>query len=246
MHARSFVALASFSALCLVATSFAGAAGTSGMPAPRHGPIRVAFVLTEGANVMDFAGPWEVFQDVHVPELGRTMDEQMPFELFTVSDRREPVELTGGLRVVPDHTFADAPAPDIVIVGAQRGSDAMLAWLKRVAGDADVVMSVCTGAFKLAKTGLLDGKPATTHHEFFDRFAADFPKVRLERGRRWVESAPRIYTAGGLTSGIDLALHVVAKLYGDAVADRTALYMEHAGNGWKDATATPVAVRGGR
>jgi transcriptional regulator GlxA family with amidase domain len=189
---------------------------------------------------MDLAGPWEAFQDVSLP--GRS--GAAPFELFTVGEGREPVEMTGGLRVVPAYTFADAPRPDVVVVGAQRGSEATTAWLRRVAPGADVVMSVCTGAFQLAGAGLLDGRPATTHHEFFDRLQRDFPRVQVVRGRRWVESGPKVYTAGGLTSGIDLALHVVALYYGEEAADRTAAYMEHAGNGWKDATATPVTARG--
>jgi transcriptional regulator GlxA family with amidase domain len=88
-------------------------------------------------------------------------------------------------------------------------------------------MSVCTGAFKLADAGLLDGKQATTHHDFWDGFATKFPKVQLQRGSRFVQSDETIYTAGGLTSGIDLALHVVEKLYGREAADRTAAYMEY-------------------
>jgi transcriptional regulator GlxA family with amidase domain len=209
---------------------------------PARERIRVAFVLTDNANVMDFAGPWETFQDVSVSRRGR--GETQPFEIYTVGDRREPVTMTGGVRVVPAYTFADAPAPHVVVVGAQRGSDAMIDWLRRVAPDADVVMSVCTGAFKLARAGLLDGHRATTHHEFFDALERDYPRVEVQRGRRWVESTPKVYTAGGLTSGIDLALHVVTMYFDEATADRTALYMEHAGGGWKDATATPVAARG--
>jgi transcriptional regulator GlxA family with amidase domain len=233
VNTRALVVFASLAALggglALVLADATPAAAT------RKGPIRVAFVVTEGANVMDFAGPWEAFQDVDAPGGG--------FELFTVSDSKQPVRMTGGVRVVPDYAFADAPKPDVVVVGAQRGSDATTAWLRKAAGEADVVMSVCTGAFKLAKAGLLDGKRATTHHDFFDNLARDYPKVEVVRGRRWVESSPKIYTAGGLTSGIDLALHVVAKYYGVEVADRTALYMEHDGGGWKDATATPIASR---
>ena len=209
--------------------------------APLRGVVHVAFAVTAGANVIDLAGPWEVFQDATVPEPGARMDEQSPFRLYTVSDKREPVAMTGGLRVMPDYTFDDAPIPDIVVIGAQRGSDAMLTWLRRVSEHA-TVMSVCTGAFKLAKAGLLDGKAATTHHDFYDSFASSFPRVRLERGRRWVEASPTVFTAGGLTSGIDLALHLVATLYGDAAAGRTAAYMEHGGNGWKDPAATTVAA----
>lgn len=183
-------------------------------------PMKVAFVLTEGANVIDMAGPWEVFQDTMT-------GDQMAFELFTVGESTAPVTMTGGLRAVPNHTFADAPHPDIVVIGAQRGVPALPEWLRERARNSRIVMSVCTGAFKLGDAGLLDGKKATTHHEFWDAFAKKFPKTQLERGSRFVQSDDVIYTAGGLTSGIDLALHIVEKLYGREVADRTAAYMEY-------------------
>jgi len=182
--------------------------------------MKVAFVLTEGANVIDMAGPWEVFQDTMA-------GDQMGFQLFTVGESDKPVTMTGGLRAVPQFTFANAPHPDIVVIGAQRGASALPEWLRARAKDSRVVMSVCTGAFKLADAGLLEGKKATTHHEFWDSFAKKFPKVQLERGNRFVQSDEIIYTAGGLTSGIDLALHIVEKLYGREVADRTAAYMEY-------------------
>ena len=91
---------------------------------------------------------------------------------------------------------------------------------------------VCTGAFQLAEAGLLDGLAATTHHDFYESFADDYPDVRLERDVRFVEN-PRISTAGGLTSGIDLALRVVARYFGDEVASQTASYMEYSGTGWQ-------------
>src|SRR3954470_7171877 len=141
------------------------------LPMPR-GAVAAAFVITEGANVIDFAGPWEVFQDTAIP---RT--ETPAFRLYTVSDSRKPLRLTGGLTVVPDYTFDDAPRPALVIVGAQGASPGRSAWLRKVAADpgTDAVMSVCTGAFRLAEAGLLDGLHATTHHDFFDQFEQRFP-----------------------------------------------------------------------
>ena len=198
---------------------------------PAKGKIPVAFAISEGVTVIDFAGPWEVFQDVHVRERGKDMDEQMPFQLFTVSDKTEVLTGSGGLKLVPDYTFETAPQPKVVVVPAQRGSQALHAWLRKMATSADVVMSVCTGAFQLGKAGLLAGKSATTHHDFFDQFAQAFPDVTLKRGLRFVEEE-KISTAGGLYSGIDLALRVVDRYFGREVAQATATYMEYQSKGW--------------
>jgi transcriptional regulator GlxA family with amidase domain len=192
--------------------------------------INVAIVITEHANVIDFSGPAEVFQDASVAI--RDGDKQVmgsPFRVYTVGESRKPVKVGSGLTVVPEYTFDDAPPAQIVVVGAQMGSPRMLEWVGKVGRDAktDVLMSVCTGAFKLAATGLLDGKRATTHHDFFDKFAKEHPKVTLDRGARFVQSDGRIFTAGGLTSGVDLALHIVSLYYGKDVALQTAKYMEY-------------------
>lgn len=210
--------------------------------APASGEILVAFVVTEGANVMDIAGPWEAFQDAHVPSSGPFSSSSMPFQLFTVSERKAPVRLTGGMALVPDHTFDDAPAADIIVVGAQRGSDKLSPWLRERHAKGAVIVSICTGAFKLAAAGLLDGKRATTHHEFTRDFAGKFPKVTLVPGNRFVQSDAKIFTAGGLTSGIDLALHIISLYFGNDVAAKTADYMEHTGTGWRHPEgASPIA-----
>ncbi len=188
---------------------------------PALRPIRVAFAISESSNVIDMAGPWEVFQDAAVPGI------RAGFTLYTVAATRSPVRLTGGLQVVPDHTFADAPQPDVVVVPAIRGTPELHAWLREVAPRVDVLMSVCTGAFQLAAAGLLDGLPATTHHDFWDDFASRYPRVELRRGERYVEASPRLATAGGLTSGIDLALRVVERYFGRQAAKDTAAYMEY-------------------
>jgi transcriptional regulator GlxA family with amidase domain len=198
---------------------------------PAKGKIPVAFAISEGVTVIDFAGPWEVFQDVHVASRGKDMDEQMPFQLFTVSDKTEPLTGSGGLKLVPDYTFESVPQPRVVVVPAQQGSEALHAWLRKMSSSTDVIMSVCTGAFQLGKAGLLAGKSATTHHEFLDRFAKTFPDVNVKRGLRFVEEE-KISTAGGLSSGIDLALRVVERYFGREVAQTTATYMEYQSKGW--------------
>ena len=198
---------------------------------PAKGKIPVAFAISEGVTVIDFAGPWEVFQDVHVMSRGTDMEEQMPFQLYTVSERTDDITGSGGLKLVPDYTFDTAPQPKVVVVPAQRGSQALHAWLRKVSPATDVTMSVCTGAFQLGKAGLLSGKSATTHHDFFQQFEKAFPDVSLKRGLRFVENE-KISTAGGLTSGIDLALRVVDRYFGREVAQATATYMEYQSKGW--------------
>ena len=206
-------------------------AGGKLMP-PARGSIHVAVAISEGAVVIDFAGPWEVFQDVHVPERGTTMDEIMPFRLFTVSETTRPVHGSGGLQLVADYTFDNAPQPAVIVVGAQRGSEALHRWLRSAGEKADLTMSVCTGAFHLARAGLLSGKAATTHHDSLDALASQFPDIQVRRGLRFVESSPRIATAGGLSSGVDLALRVVERYFGRPAAERTAAYMEYQSRGW--------------
>jgi len=210
---------------------FSTADGKDKLTPPAKGKIPIAFAISDGVTVIDFAGPWEVFQDVMIRDRGKDMDEQMPFQLFTVSEKTEPLAGSAGLKLVPDYTFDSAPQPKVVVVPAQRGSKALHEWLRKMSESTDVIMSVCTGAFQLGKAGLLAGKSATTHHEFLDQFAKAFPDVTVKRGLRFVENE-KISTAGGLTSGIDLALRVVDRYFGREVAETTATYMEYQSKGW--------------
>lgn len=198
---------------------------------PPDGSIPVAFAMSRGATMIDFAGPWEVFQDVMVMNAKEQEGHRHPFQLYTVSEKTEAIEASGGMKIVPDYTFENAPAPKVVVIPAQAGSPALHAWLRKIVDSTDVTMSVCTGAFQLGRAGLLTGKEATTHHEFFDQFARAFPDVKLKRGLRFVEGG-KISTAGGLTSGIDLALRVVERYFGRETAERTAFYMEYQSKGW--------------
>ncbi len=189
---------------------------------PAGGKIRGAFMISSQANVIDLAGAWETFQDTMLP------NGDMPFELFTVAETTNVVEMTGGLRIEPSYSFGadDIPHANVLVVGAQSdGSEQFMSVLRDVQGKVDLTMSVCTGAFKLAKSGILDGKSATTHHEYYDQFEKQFPKVTLVRGVRFVDNGS-IVTAGGLTSGISAALHVISRYYDAPTAAKTAAYME--------------------
>lgn len=201
---------------------------------PASGDIKVAFLVDRFHNIMDLAGAWEAF--------GSGGTEEQDFELYTVSPVRETLRL-GGVQMLPDYTLDDAPQPHVVVMGAQgpseggNNNDAKSAWLRRVAPQADVVMSVCTGAFVLARSGLIDGRQATTHHDYYDEFARTYPNVQLVRDRRFVDDG-KFISAGGLTSGIDSALHVIARYYGREEAQRVAVYMEHYSDGWRTGVRT--------
>ena len=216
---------------------------TNPLKPPVQGSIPVAFLISEGAVMIDFTGPWEVFQDALVP--GRA---DQPFRLYTVSESTSPIHASGGMKIVPDYTFGNAPAPKVIVIPAQsQPSAATLEWIRKSTKTTDVTMSVCTGAFVLAKTGLLSGKAATTYHGAFVSFASEFPDIHLKRGARFVEDG-NLATAGGLSSGIDLALRVVERYFGREVAQKTAYNMEYQGLGWMNPdsnqvyAATPVST----
>ena len=205
---------------------------------PAQGSIPVAFLVSEGAVIIDFCGPWEVFQDVNVP--GR---QDAPFRLYTVAETTAPIRASGGMKIVPDYTLKDAPAPKVIVIPAQsKPSEAVLEWIREATKNTDVTMSVCTGAFVLAKTGLLSGKAATTFHARFRLFAAQFPDVHLRRGARFVEDG-NLATAGGLSSGIDLALRVVERYFGREIAQQTAYDMEYQGQGWMNPDSNQVYAK---
>jgi putative intracellular protease/amidase/YHS domain-containing protein len=208
---------------------------TTSLKPPDKEPIPVAFLISDGAVVIDFCGPWEVFQDAMVPSR-----QDMPFRLYTVAETKKPIRTSGGMQIVPDYAIADAPAPKVIVIPAQSGpSEAVLEWIRKSSKTTDVTMSVCTGAFVLAKTGLLDGKSATTFHAAFKTFAMEFPKIELKRGARFVENG-NLATAGGLSSGIDLALRVVERYYGRDIAQKTAYNMEYQGQGWMNADSNQI------
>lgn len=206
---------------------------------PATGKINVAFLISEGANVMDIAGPWEAFSDTMLTAKGKPWHESdgddmvMPFNVYTVSESLKPVD-ANGLTLVPNYSFDNAPKPLIIVVPAQGGrTAAQKAWLLANSAGADVTMSVCTGASMLAAYGLLDGQTATTHHAYQQSMQKKDPAVRFVSGTRFVENG-KIATAGGLTSGVDLALHIVARYYGSEVAQVTANFLEYHSELWKN------------
>jgi putative intracellular protease/amidase/YHS domain-containing protein len=203
-----------------------GLAAPNPLRPPTDGLIPVAFLLSEGAVVIDFAGPWEVFENVHSGTV------RHPFQLYTVAETTAPIHAGGSMTIVPNYSLAAAPPPKVLVIPAQSDpSDAVIAWVRNATRTTDVTMSVCTGAFLLAKTGLLSGKAATTHHGAYAELAMAFPDIWVKRGARFVESG-NLASSGGLSSGIDLALRVVERYFGHAVAVSTADNLEYQGLGW--------------
>ncbi|WP_422742579.1 DJ-1/PfpI family protein [Micromonospora sp. WMMD754] len=201
---------------------------TAPLDPPATGDITVAFLISPGTELVDLAGPWGVFEYVHLA------DGRNPFTLHTVAATTEPVRISAGMVLVPGHDLDSAPTPDIVVVPAMdtgKLAPGMLEWLRRVHHGTAVTMSVCNGSFVLAQAGLLDGRTATAHHGGYAALRATFPDVTVVRGRRYVEDG-RIATAGGLTSGIDLALRIVERYFGRDVARQTATELEYQGTGW--------------
>jgi transcriptional regulator GlxA family with amidase domain len=204
---------------------------TSKLTPPEKGSIPVAVLISQGATVIDFSGPWDVFGSVMIPERGAAMEDQMPFQLFMVSDKLDPVTVEGGMKIVPDYSFANVPTCKVVVVPAQKGSKEMHDWLAKIAPGADVTMSVCVGVTHLAKAGLLSGKSATIHHDHYDRFAKEHPDIDLKRWVRFVENE-KVSASGGESCGIDLALRIVERYFGRKVAENTAVFMEYNEKGW--------------
>ncbi len=196
---------------------------------PADGSIPVAFLLSEGAVVIDFCGPWEVF--LRVPKPKGTFPA---FTLYTVAETADPIRTSDhGFKIVPDYTIANAPQPKVIVIPAQSpASEKVKAWIREASKQTDVTMSVCTGAFVLASTGLLSGKPATTHHGAYSDLAEKYPDVHVQRGARFVETG-NLATAGGLTSGMDLALRVVQRYFGEDTVRDTANMLEYQGDGWQ-------------
>jgi len=181
--------------------------------------LTVAVLLFDGADVIDYAGPWEVFG-------------QAGFKVFTVAESSKLVDAVFGQKIFPDYTFVNAPRMDILLVPGGPGSrqamqnPVVLKWVQQAANNSEYVMSVCTGALILAKAGLLDGLSATTFHDAIDLLAEVAPKTRVVSDQRYVDNG-KVITTAGLSSGIDGALHLVSTVKSKGLARATALTLEY-------------------
>lgn len=199
------------------------AAATERKPYTRN----VAIVVYENAEPLDWTGPFEVYNDAAHFASNNAEDA---FNVYVVSKTTEPLNAQG-LKVVPNYSIANAPKPDIVVFpggpAAKIYDDPeFFAWAKKASEEAEIAQSVCTGAFVLAKAGLLEGLEVTTFHGAIEGLRKSYPALRVEDGRRFVDNG-HIVTTAGISAGIDGSLNVVARLLGRRVADQVATYMEY-------------------
>ena len=214
--------------LSLALLLIAGSAFAAGTPAPAAYTKNVAIVLYPGVEILDFGGPAEVF--AAAAGFGRS-GEQRAFNVYTVGATTEGLLSQGFIRVQPEFSIDNAPRPDIIVIPGGASSSLtndprFMAWAAKAVSDADLTLTVCTGAFVLSRLGVLDGLDVTTFYRAIPRLRQETPKARVHEGRRFIDNGKYVTTAG-VSAGIDGSLHVVARLLGRAVADRTAQYMEY-------------------
>ncbi len=186
----------------------------------------VAILVFDEVEVLDFAGPFEVFG------VSDELNGERVFNVFTVAETPGTVRTRHGLKLSPTHTLESCPTPHVLVIPGGFGTrallrrPALLEWVKNRAASAEIVMSVCTGALVLAQCGLLDGLRVTTHHELLGMLAELAPRATVDPSARFHDNG-RILTAAGISAGIDCSLHVVRRLLGPEAARATVAYMEY-------------------
>jgi len=194
--------------------------------------LNVGILIFDDVEVLDFAGPFEVFSRTRMrPGVeSRRSSEGAPFNVYSVARIKEPVIATGGLEIQPRYDFTNCPPVDLLVVpggwGTRRllDNEDTLSWIRKVAEGGARITSVCTGSLLLAKAGLLKNKAATTHWGALETLAALDPTIKVYR-KRYVDQG--IVTSAGISAGIDMALYLVGELLGSEVSKDTARYMEY-------------------
>ena len=203
--------------------------------APRSAPLQVAILVFDEVEMLDLGGPYEVFTTATRMHQRQAPGSPALFAVQCVARTLQPVRARAGLQVLPDADFASASAPDVLIVpggvvDAAAACPATRAWVAGAAQGAQISASVCTGAFILAAAGVLTQGPVTTHWEDLADLRARFPHLTVRENVRWVDQGARV-TSAGISAGVDMCLHLVARLAGLPLAERTAHQME-----WSAAT----------
>lgn len=190
-------------------------------------PRNVAILVFDDVEVLDFCGPYEVFN------VASETTAPSPFFVYSVALGERPISARGRFTFTPHYSTGNCPQPAVLIIPGGAGTrplinhPALLSWISDQAKKVELLVSVCTGALLLAAAGLLEGCEATTHHTAFDRLAQLSPTTKIVEDRRFVQSTQTILTAGGISAGIDVALHVVGKLAGTEVRNSVIEEMEY-------------------
>lgn len=186
----------------------------------------VGIFLFNEVEVLNFAGPFEVFSITKV-------HEEKPFTVYTVSQNGEMITARNGLKVKPDYSIEDLPPVDILIIPGGKGArenevknDIIINWVRQQMKEVKLMTSVCTGALLLAKAGLLEGLKATTHWASIQTFKKDFPNVEVMENVKFVDEG-HIITSAGISAGINRSFHIVKNLLGVEIAEETAKSMEY-------------------
>ena len=186
----------------------------------------VGIFIFDGAEVLDFAGPFEVFavaSEVHDHGL---------FDVFTVGEQLKPVSAVNGFSVNPTYDFNTCPRIDILVIPGGFGTrqqienTSVLKWIKKNHQNSELTLSVCSGSTLLGALGILDGQAYCTHHEVYERMQNIVPTGMPQKDKRFVGFG-KVFTSAGISAGIDLSFHVVETLHGKDIADQTAKYMEY-------------------
>jgi len=192
--------------------------------------INVGIFLYNEIEVLDFAGPFEVFSTASRVSSRISEDSENLFNVFTVANNQKSILARGGLKITPTHSISNHPEINLLIIPGGIVTDELeknhiISWILNTSNSADITGSVCTGAFLLAKAGLLKSKRATTHWEDIDDLISMFPDIKIKKNVRWVDEG-KIVTAAGISAGIDMSLHLVSRMANNKLARLTAKQME--------------------
>jgi transcriptional regulator GlxA family with amidase domain len=185
-----------------------------------------AILIFNDAEVLDFAGPFEIFNAANEASAKKL------FNVYTISEKLDTIIARNGFKVIPDYNISNCPAPDILIVPGgigrkiQMNNPVIIQWIKSLFDDLEYLLSVCTGAFIIGKAGLLKGLNATTHHASYDEFQSTFPDTKLVKNVPYVDNG-KIITSGGISTGMKAALHLVDKISENNLGKMTAELMEY-------------------
>ncbi len=188
---------------------------------------KVGILIFEDAEVLDFAGPFEVFS------VTSQLNNYEPFEVFTIAKAKHPVRAVNGLSINPDYDFKNHPAIDVLIIAGGQGTRNVMQdvsvqqWVTKTHATTQITASICSGARILGKIGLLNDKPFCTHNGVYEHMKELVPSAIPQPDKRFVQTSERVYTSGGISAGIDLSFHLVEKMLGKEIAKATAEYMEY-------------------